>query len=93
MAFIYAVLDTVAGATTGALVVQRSDAPMIRQFHDALAEPKTPFYSHPGDYNLVCLGEISEDGCAIQSFDAPRVVATGAAWVAAATPQLMQQEG
>lgn len=86
---IYCIWDTVAGARVGALVVARSDAGVIRMFHDGLARHEL-FKDHPGDYNLLQIASI-DDACAVSGLAIPRVVATGAAFVAAQSPTLVAE--
>lgn len=75
---IYAVRDLVADTIVSGLILETTDAPAIRAFNDALQNPQSALYAHPGDYVLVELGEINLDtgvviGCT------PLTIATGAA--------------
>jgi len=70
------------------LMLDVHDAPATRAFHDALSSPNTGFSSHPADFNLVCLGTISELGVitpelGMDGQPCPRVVATGSSWATA----------
>lgn len=87
---VYCLFDRVAGGWTGSLVVDRSDAPMIRLFHDLLADAKQGFLQHAGDYELLCVGKIADDGT-LQALHEPVTVATGAQWLAAQTPTIARE--
>lgn len=79
---IYAVRDLVAENIASGLIMEFTDAPAIRAFHDALANPQSPLSTHPKDYVLLDLGEINlETGLIIGA--EPITIATGASWVEA----------
>lgn len=78
---VYCLYDRVAATWIGQLVVDRADAPVIRMFHDLLADDKTGPGQHPNDYELKYIGQVADDGQLV-SVD-PQVVATGSAWLAA----------
>lgn len=82
---VYCLFDRVAGGWTGALVVDRTDAPVIRLFHDLLSDPKLPYRAHAADYELLRIGRIAEDGT-LDGLEGVVSVATGAQWLAAQTP-------
>lgn len=77
---LYAVRDTVSQAIVSAIIVEMTDAPAIRAFHDALATPDSPMGKHPADYVLLDLGEINLESGLIIGVE-PLVIATGAAWL------------
>lgn len=77
---IYAVRDTVSESIVSALILELTDAPAIRAFHDALAQPDSPMGKHPGDYVLLDLGEINLETGLIIGCE-PLTIATGAAWL------------
>lgn len=79
--FLYTFTDLKAEGRTGGIVACQTDGPIIRAFHDSLKAPDSPWAGHPEDYNLICIGEIEDDG-KVNGFDFVRIVATGAAWLA-----------
>lgn len=95
---VYSVFDRVALAYA-TLVVYASDAPAVRSFSDALLDPKSPWASHPADYELHCLGEMTDTFDHIQDvknvlIGTPwRVVVTGEAVAAqmARGPELARE--
>lgn len=72
---IYAIYDKVAMGMVGALVMNKHDGPVSRLFFDLLSDSNEPMSKHAGDYELWCIGQITDDlvitPCEI------RVVATG----------------
>lgn len=80
--FLYTFIDLKAEGRTGGIVACQTDGPIIRAFHDSLKAPDSPWAAHPEDYNLVCIGEIQEDG-KVDGWAFVRTVATGQAWLAA----------
>lgn len=76
---LYTVFDKTAQARTGSIIAANIDAPAVRLFHDALAQPQSPWASHPADYNLMAIGTIADSGLVV-GFPEPEVIATGAAW-------------
>ncbi|WNK15124.1 MAG: nonstructural protein [Microvirus sp.] len=82
---IFAVYDDVANEITGGLVMDNSNAPAIRAFHDALKMKDSQLATHPGDFRLIMLGEIdTTQGIIIPRFnDTNETIATGAAWLEA----------
>jgi len=85
MKIMYAVRDLVARSLVGGIMVFTHDAPVIRIFADGLSDPLTTLNKHPKDFDLIALGEIADEGTDIEvsGYDKPRVVLTGAAWLAA----------
>jgi len=83
MKMLYTIRDTVA-ETIGPIMVFPADAAAVRSFGDVAADPQTNVNRHVGDFELVCLGSISDYG-EIDA-DQPRVVITGAQWSAAQVP-------
>lgn len=81
---LYQAYDKVAQLTFGPIIAQKRDAAAVRIFTDALSNAKTDLAQHPGDYELLQLGEQDEETGQIEAI-APRVVATGAQWAAAQT--------
>jgi len=84
MKMIYTILDAVAEAI-GPIVTHAADAAAVRMFGDVAADPQTNVYRHPGDYTLLCLGQVYDDGTIVPAAGGPRIVITGAAWKAAHT--------
>lgn len=78
---IYTLYDAVAGMIDGPLLLVNRDGPAIREFYAVLANPQTGPGRHPGDYNLICLGDISDEGDISPAAGGPSVVATGVSWV------------
>lgn len=82
MRSIYCLYDRIALTFIGVLMTERADAPAIRIFHDVLSAKESAPGQHPNDYDLLCLGTISDDAV-VTPLSVPRVVATGGAWLAA----------
>lgn len=87
---VYCLLDLVAGRWVGSLVVDRSDAPMIRLFHDLLADKGQLFNTHAADYEMHRIGRISDEGV-LDGYETTVCIATGAQWLAAQTPRLEKE--
>jgi hypothetical protein len=77
----YVIFDKVAQLWIGQPLIDRSDAPVIRLFHDVLADSSSLLGKHPADYELRYVGQLADDGDMIPS--TVSVVATGSAWLAA----------
>lgn len=77
---LYAVRDVVSQSVVSGIIMEMTDAPAIRAFHDALATPESPMGKHPADYVLVDLGEINMDTGLIIGVS-PITIATGASWL------------
>ncbi|AZL82689.1 nonstructural protein [Apis mellifera associated microvirus 11] len=86
---IYAIRDTVAQAiVAGAVFTERSDASASRMFADACLDERGLIGKHPGDFELIHLGDLEEDTGKITTdgvfgYPLPRVITTGASMVAA----------
>lgn len=80
---LYAIRDVLAQAI-GPVVTMAADAPAVRMFADVASDPQSQVCKHVNDFELVCLGDISDMG----EIDASgvRVVVTGAAWKASQAP-------
>lgn len=87
---VYALVDLVAGRWTGSLVVDRSDAPVIRMFHDLLADERQPFKTHAADYELHRIGRVSDEGV-LDGYGETVCIATGSQWLAAQAPTLRKE--
>lgn len=81
---LYQAKDNVGRALVGPIFAERDDAPAVRTFTDAFRDERTMFYSHPEDFDLLCLGEYDDsDGTMlVGTGEYPRVVVTGRAIVA-----------
>lgn len=90
---IYGIFDTNAKAFLGGLQLFRHDAPAVRFFADVASDPQTMIARHPADYELLCLGRLSDDPALIEGFETPQVVITGAAWKAAQAAQEAANNG
>lgn len=77
---LYAVYDTVSESIIGGIIIETSDAPAIRAFHDALRMKDSLLAQHPEDYNLVNLAALDPAGYIRVGETQPQIVATGAAW-------------
>lgn len=87
---VYCLYDIVADGWTGQLVTDRADAPVIRMFHDLLADPKMGIGKHANDYEMRCIGSIDDSG-ELLGHKVVRTVATGAQWLASQTPSLANE--
>lgn len=82
---LYIIWDRVAEAFIGGIILQRSDAPVVRMFNELLADPQTQLAKHPADYDLRFVGTIDDDGSVIGAGHV--VISTGQAWVTSQEPQ------
>lgn len=78
---LFIIYDLVAQNLIGQVVLERHPAPVIRLFHQLLADKNTQLAAHPKDYNVVHIGFIDDDGQLTPI--APLTVATGEGWLAA----------
>lgn len=90
---IYSLYDGVAGMLDGQLMLVNRDGPAIRAFFDALGRADTLPGQHPGDYSLVCLGTIEDNGVIVPESSGPCVVATGVSWVESRQRELSNNGG
>ena len=82
MKLLYTIRDTV-GEAIGPIVSHAADAAAVRMFGDVASDANTNVARHPADFELVCLGQVYDDGVIVPAAGGPRVVITGAAWKAA----------
>lgn len=82
---IYAIVDKKADDIIGGLALHKHEAAAVRSFTDVASSDKTMINRHPEDYELVCLGGITENHTIIAT-ERPIVVLTGAAWAASLPP-------
>lgn len=75
---LYTIRDTLAQAI-GPIVTHAADAAAVRMFGDVVADPQSQVNRHPKDFELVCLGDVSDMGVIDSS--GVRVVITGQAWI------------
>lgn len=83
---IYAIRDVVAEAV-GPLVLHAADPAAVRMFSDVAQQPDTQVARHVGDFELICLGQLYDDGTIVPAVGGPRLVITGKAWKAAQAPE------
>ncbi|WNK14108.1 MAG: nonstructural protein [Microvirus sp.] len=81
---IYAIKDTLADTIIGGLHLFKHDAAAIRFFGDVASEKNTIVNKHVSDHELVHLGSLDETSGSLVADH--RVIMTGAAWLAASTP-------
>lgn len=79
---IYSLYDNVAGQVAGRLFTAPADAAAIRSFVDALRMEDSIPGQHPQDFDLLFLGTIDEQGVIDFDSSCPKVVLTGASWLA-----------
>lgn len=77
---IFCIYDKVAMGMYGALVLQAHDGPVMRLFMDLLSDKDQHISKHPADYELWCLGSITDD-LVITPLSFPRIVVTGEEFV------------
>lgn len=82
---LYVVYDLLAAAMIAAVMEFRHDAAAVRAFGDILSDPQSMLSKHPADFDLLCVGTVSETGLVV-GFPEHEVVITGAAWKAAQQP-------
>lgn len=90
---IFQCYDLVAEMTVGPIMIHSNEKPAIRDFTTVLADKNTNLGIHPADYELRELGTIDEATAVIEQPDGfPKVVATGAQWLAEQERQLTIQQ-
>lgn len=77
---LYVIYDLVAETWIGQPIVDRHSAPVCRMFNALLADTKTQLYQHPGDFTLLHIGYIDDNGQLTEV--APVTISTGEAWLA-----------
>lgn len=78
--YVYAIRDRVAGMLLGDVFhTFAHDAPAVRFFGDVIDQRGSIVNQHPRDFELVRLGNTTEDGMTIIGESAPRIVITGEA--------------
>lgn len=94
MRYIYAIRDRIANDLVGmhmyTLMLFRTDQQAARYFADAVNDQTSILNKHPGDYDLIKLGYLTEDGY-IKTQDVHDIVITGDALVAVQEPKLVQE--
>lgn len=87
---IYAIRDRIAQDLVGhsmyVLMVFRTDAEATRYFADAILDPKSILAKHPGDYELIHLGDLTPEGYILETVTTANIIITGSALVNAMTP-------
>lgn len=86
MKMLYTIRDVVA-ESIGPIVLFAADAAAVRMFGDVAVDPQTNIGRHPADFELICIGQVYDDGVIVPAVGGPRVVITGAAWKAAHSAQ------
>lgn len=76
---IYGIRDKVAESIGQQVWLFKADAAAIRFFHDVLSDAKSYPANHPDDYELVCLGVLSDSGV-VTTDGCPSVIFTGTQW-------------
>lgn len=83
---LYQVWDRKAESVVGPILTANRPAPIVRYFHEVLADEKTDLGKHPEDYNLVHIGTQDTDTGTISGLYDDNgvvrieVIATGEAW-------------
>lgn len=77
---LYQVMDRVADAVLGPVIVEKTDGTAIRIFHDALSDQRSMLGQHPRDFDLVLIGYQDERTGTLDP-QQPQVIATGYGWV------------
>lgn len=94
MKTIYAIRDRVANDLVGnqmyTLFVFRTDPQAVRYFADAILDASSVLAKHTGDYELLALGTLADDGT-LRAQNTPKLIITGDALVAAQTPKLVTE--
>lgn len=88
MKFLYCVRDVKANDVGDQVMVCRADAVAIRAFSDALSstDPRSLMAKYPDDYELICIGAMSDEGVIQNDGEDDgfvRVVLAGSTWKAA----------
>lgn len=81
---VYAIFDKVAVMLVGGLYLQKHDAAAIRFFHDVASAEQSLIRRHPGDFQLIRLGAVDEEGNVLAERE---VILEGSSWAA------VQQQG
>lgn len=79
---LFTIYDIVAQTIVGPIIAEVHQAPAIRAFHDALAQPNSLLAQHPGDFTLLLIGELTLQGQYLANDLYPQTIATGSAWLA-----------
>lgn len=91
---IYAIRDRIANDLVGMrmylLMVFRTPQEAARYFADAINDTTSILNKHPGDYELIHMGDLTDEGY-IRSTDDHDTVITGDALVATQAPALVQE--
>lgn len=94
---IYAIRDRVANDLVTmqmySLMTFHNDQSATRYFADAILDPKSILNKHPADYELIVCGHVNQDGHIEQEgWDAPEIVITGSALIAAQPDAPQEQQ-
>lgn len=92
---LYAIRDVLAETIIGGIHLFITDAQAIRFFGDIASDSQTSIAKHPGDHELIKVGELHENTGQLIAFVAPHTVITGSQWLAAqappSTPKLVEE--
>lgn len=81
---IYVLFDLVAEAVSSGLFLYPGDPAAVRAFGDALSDPQSPYSKHAEDFELRCIGLLSDAGVVSGvDHEIPRTVLSGSQWLAA----------
>lgn len=78
--YIFAILDTVANALIGGLLLHKHEAAAVRFYSDVATMKDSQIARHPQDFNLLQLGYLDDEHQLVPDY---RVVLTGENWLAA----------
>ena len=84
----YAIYDVVAETCFPQVLLFAADGAAVRFFEDVCKDVSTDVGKHPGDYQLVAIGELSDNGVVIPAYGGVVVVATGLQWMSNRGPAL-----
>lgn len=80
---LYQLFDVRAGCIAGPVIPEVRDAAAVRSFESVLASSESLPGQYPADFQLLCVGEQDDSTATIMAYSEPRIVATGAQWLAA----------
>jgi len=83
---IYAIVDKKADAIIAGLHLHKHEAAAVRMFTDVANDDRSMLHRHPDDFELVCIGGLTEQNTII-AMERPIVIITGSAWKAAQKPE------
>jgi len=78
---LYAVMDRVARDIFGGVIRCANDEVARRAFHDLLTQKDSPIAGHRGDYDLIQIGTIDNDGYMVPNELEAITIARGQDWL------------